>query len=135
MAGVVAVSDATSSPASNGIQPSKSCAACSRAVAALPPRQSGMPAPERGTGRSVLPAACPPSLGQPLLAGLIERHRLEVRAKLGWTDVARFAELGVPAVNFGPGDSTLAHTRDEHLDRRPLEQVAAALVDLLTRGA
>jgi succinyl-diaminopimelate desuccinylase len=80
-------------------------------------------------------AACPPSLGHPLLSALIERHGLEVRAKLGWTDVARFAELGVPAANFGPGDATLAHTRDEHLQRAPLERVAAAMEDLLTRGA
>jgi succinyl-diaminopimelate desuccinylase len=75
-----------------------------------------------------------PSLAHPLLKALIDRNSLEVRAKLGWTDVARFAEHGVPATNFGPGDATVAHSAGEHVTRRDLEVCRAALADLLARG-
>jgi succinyl-diaminopimelate desuccinylase len=75
-----------------------------------------------------------PSHTHPLIATLVARNALDVRAKLGWTDVARFAAHGVPAANFGPGDATIAHTAAEHLDRAPLEAVWRALHDLLTRG-
>lgn len=79
------------------------------------------------------PAAWP-ALDHELLAALVERNGLEVRAKLGWTDVARFAEHGIPAANFGPGDATLAHTAGEYVDRAPIERVWAAVRDLLVTG-
>ena len=80
-------------------------------------------------GRAALPG-----LGHPLLATLVERSGLDVRAKLGWTDVAFFSEHGVPAVNFGPGDPTVAHMADEHLERSTLEASFSALRGLLERG-
>jgi succinyl-diaminopimelate desuccinylase len=82
----------------------------------------------------VSPAA-PPALDHPLIAALRNRHQLEVRAKLGWTDVARFAEHGTPAANFGPGASELAHTAGEYVDRSRLDAVFAATVDVLQHGA
>jgi succinyl-diaminopimelate desuccinylase len=79
------------------------------------------------------PAAWP-AIDHPCIAALIERHQLGVRSKLGWTDVARFAERGVPAINLGPGDSTLAHTAEERVHRDSIERTYAALDDLLRVG-
>jgi succinyl-diaminopimelate desuccinylase len=73
-----------------------------------------------------------PGLTEPLLARLVEASALPVRAKLGWTDVARFASLGMPAVNLGPGDPLVAHAPDEHVDAAALDQVRAALAAILT---
>jgi succinyl-diaminopimelate desuccinylase len=70
-----------------------------------------------------------PGLSQPAAKALVEAAGGQVRAKYGWTDVARFAALGVPAVNFGPGDPNLAHRRDE---RVPVANITAA-VDMLRR--
>jgi succinyl-diaminopimelate desuccinylase len=79
--------------------------------------------------------AAAPGLTHRLLASLVDRSGGTVLAKLGWTDVARFAAHGVPAVNFGPGDNTVAHTAGEFLDRAPLVRVYEVMAGLLADGA
>jgi succinyl-diaminopimelate desuccinylase len=76
-----------------------------------------------------------PALDHPILAALQRRSGAEVEPKLGWTDVARFSARGVPAVNFGPGDATLAHRADERVEAASLLHVYATLEGLLTTGA
>jgi succinyl-diaminopimelate desuccinylase len=56
----------------------------------------------------------------------------EPRAKLGWTDVARFAELGIPAVNYGPGISEIAHTQGEYVEAAKITEAEQALTTWLT---
>ncbi|MBV9321927.1 MAG: succinyl-diaminopimelate desuccinylase [Mycobacterium sp.] len=70
-----------------------------------------------------------PGLSKPAAKALVEAAAGQVRAKYGWTDVARFAARGIPAVNYGPGDPNFAHRRDE---RVPVDQIDAA-VDMLRR--
>ncbi|QZT61601.1 succinyl-diaminopimelate desuccinylase [Mycolicibacterium austroafricanum] len=70
-----------------------------------------------------------PGLTRPAAAALVEAAGGQVRAKYGWTDVSRFAALGIPAVNYGPGDPNLAHRVDESVD---VAQITA-VTDMLRR--
>ncbi|WP_291478863.1 succinyl-diaminopimelate desuccinylase [Corynebacterium sp.] len=76
-----------------------------------------------------------PGLHQPAAAALVEATGGNVRAKFGWTDVSRFSSLGIPAVNFGPGDPGLCHTPQENCPVEMIETVSAQLTDYLTRKA
>jgi len=57
-----------------------------------------------------------PGLDAPVAAAFVAATGGAPRPKLGWTDVARFAELGIPAVNYGPGISEIAHTPGEYVE-------------------
>jgi succinyl-diaminopimelate desuccinylase len=68
-----------------------------------------------------------PGLGAPAAREFLAAVGGAPVAKYGWTDVARFATLGIPALNFGPGDPNLAHTREEHVELPRIESCEQAL--------
>jgi succinyl-diaminopimelate desuccinylase len=75
-----------------------------------------------------------PGLDAPLAQRFVAAVGVEPTAKFGWTDVSRFSALGIPAVNFGPGDALLAHADDERVPVAQIEFTASALRSWLTGG-
>lgn len=69
-----------------------------------------------------------PGMNLPAAQAFVAALGLPVTAKEGWTDVARFSGLGVPAVNFGPGDPNLAHTDHEQCPEQQIIDAEAALL-------
>ncbi|MFD4944827.1 succinyl-diaminopimelate desuccinylase [Streptomyces sp. NPDC058239] len=59
--------------------------------------------------------AAMPGLSHPAAKAFMAAVGGTAHPKFGWTDVSRFSSLGVPAVNYGPGDPLLAHKRNEHV--------------------
>jgi succinyl-diaminopimelate desuccinylase len=73
-----------------------------------------------------------PGLAAPAVAAFAATVGGEVKPKFGWTDVAQFTQLGIPAINFGPGDPMYAHKADEHVPTEQLRRVHERLVDWLS---
>lgn len=73
-----------------------------------------------------------PGLDDPLAQQFVRAVGAEARPKYGWTDVARFSALGIPAVNFGPGDPLKAHADDERVDVAQILHTEVALRAWLT---
>ena len=73
-----------------------------------------------------------PRLDEPAAAAFVAAASSTPVAKYGWTDVARFAALGIPALNYGPGDPNLAHTREESVDVGRITACAQLLRSYLT---
>jgi succinyl-diaminopimelate desuccinylase len=76
-----------------------------------------------------------PGLSSPVAQQFVAAVGADPVGKLGWTDVSRFASLGVPALNFGPGDPNLAHTREESVEIVKIVEAAETLRRWLTATA
>lgn len=74
-----------------------------------------------------------PGLDQLVVQQFVESVGVPIEPKYGWTDVARFSAAGTPALNYGPGDPTLAHTVDENVSVDQIRQVFDSLKRWLVR--
>ncbi|MEV6780880.1 succinyl-diaminopimelate desuccinylase [Streptomyces syringium] len=77
-------------------------------------------------------AAALPGLSHPAAVAFMAAVGGTAKPKFGWTDVSRFSALGVPAVNYGPGDPLLAHKRDERVPASLVDECAERLRAWLT---
>ena len=73
-----------------------------------------------------------PGLNAPAAASFVAAVGREPLPKYGWTDVARLSEMGIPAVNFGPGNALLAHSDNEHVHSDDIRDCLAALTRWLS---
>src|SRR6476661_11293866 len=80
-------------------------------------------------------AGARPGLDHPAAAAFVAAVGGEPKPKYGWTDVARFSGLGVPAVNFGPGNPVLAHKDDERVQVAQLLECERQLLRWLSADA
>ena len=77
--------------------------------------------------------AAPTGLSNPLIKEFVSNIGKNVAPKFGWSDVARFANAGIPAINFGPGDPNLAHHPEEKVLISQINDVYESLKNWLTK--
>lgn len=77
--------------------------------------------------------AAPTGLSNPVIKDFVSSIGKSIAPKFGWTDVARFASNGIPAINFGPGDPNLAHHPDEKVLISQINDVYESLKKWLTK--
>jgi succinyl-diaminopimelate desuccinylase len=72
-------------------------------------------------------SAAPTGLNNELIKNFVQAIATPIAPKFGWTDVARFAAAGIPAINFGPGDPNLAHHPSEVVKIKQIDDVYGSL--------